>query len=55
VVEKLTILPVVKETQEEPDLVEIFRQQVGDGLFKIWPQKPLDPVNTRWSNTPMEK
>ena len=43
VVEKLTILPVVKETQEEPDLVEIFRQQVGDGLFKIWPQKPLDP------------
>jgi len=43
VVEKLTILPVVKETQEEPDLVEIFRQQVGDGLFKIWPQKPIDP------------
>jgi hypothetical protein len=43
VVERLTILPVVKETQEEPDLVETFRQQVGDGLFKIWPQKPLEP------------
>jgi hypothetical protein len=43
VVEKLTILPVVKETQQEPDLVEVFRQQVADGLFKIWPQKPLDP------------
>jgi hypothetical protein len=43
VVEKLTILPVVKETQQEPDLVEVFRQQVGDGLFKIWPQKPLEP------------
>jgi hypothetical protein len=43
VVEKLTILPVVNETQEQPDLVEIFRQQVGDGLFKIWPQKPLEP------------
>ncbi|HTW64347.1 MAG TPA: hypothetical protein VME17_07010 [Bryobacteraceae bacterium] len=43
VVEKLTIQPVVKETVQQPDLVEIFRQQVGDGLFKIWPQKPLDP------------
>jgi hypothetical protein len=43
IVEKLTIQPVVNETTQEPDLVDIFRQQVGDGLFKIWPQKPLDP------------
>jgi hypothetical protein len=43
VVEKMTIQPVVKEVTEEPDLVEIFRQQVGDELFKIWPQKPLEP------------
>jgi hypothetical protein len=43
VVEKLTIEPVIKETTQEPDLVEVFRQQVADGLFKIWPQKPLDP------------
>jgi hypothetical protein len=43
VVEKLTIQPVVNETQQEPDLVEVFRQQVADGLFKIWPQKPLEP------------
>lgn len=43
VVEKLTIEPVVKQTIQQPDMVEIFRQQVGDGLFKIWPQKPLDP------------
>ncbi len=43
VVEKLTIEPVVKETVQEPDLVEVFRQQVADQLFKIWPQKPLDP------------
>ena len=43
VVEKLTIQPVVNETTQEPDLVEVFRQQVGDELFKIWPQKPLDP------------
>jgi hypothetical protein len=43
VVEKLTIQPVINQTTQEPDLVEVFRQQVGDGLFKIWPQKPLEP------------
>jgi hypothetical protein len=43
VVEKLTIQPVVNETVQEPDLVEVFRQQVADELFKIWPQKPLEP------------
>jgi hypothetical protein len=41
VVEKLTIVPVVKEVAEEPDLVDTFRQQVGDQLYKIWPEKPL--------------
>lgn len=41
VVEKLTILPVVKEVVEEPELVPTFRQQVGEGLYKIWPEKPL--------------
>lgn len=43
VVEKLTIIPVTKETVEEPDLVETFRQQVGELLYKIWPAKPLEP------------
>jgi hypothetical protein len=43
VVEKLTIIPVTKETMEEPDLVETFRKQVGDQVYKIWPAKPLDP------------
>ncbi len=41
VVEKMTILPVVKEVVEEPELVDTFRQQVGEGLYKIWPEKPL--------------
>jgi hypothetical protein len=43
VVEKLTIIPVTKETVEEPDLVATFRKQVADGLFKIWPEKPIEP------------
>jgi hypothetical protein len=55
VVEKLTIEPVVKETVQEPDLVEVFRQQVGDGLFKIWPQKPLDPGEYAVVQYSMEK
>jgi len=43
VVEKLTIIPVTKETVEEPDVVETFRKQVGDQVYKIWPAKPLEP------------
>jgi hypothetical protein len=43
VVEKLTVIPVTKEIVEEPNEVEIFRTQAADGLYKIWPQKPLEP------------
>jgi len=43
VVEKLTIVPVSKEVIEEPDLVDTFRKQEADGLFKIWPTKPMPP------------
>jgi hypothetical protein len=43
VVEKLTILPVSKETIEEADLVDTFRKQVGDQVYRIWPVKPLNP------------
>jgi hypothetical protein len=44
IVEKVTIDPVAKEMKyEEPEIVEIFRQQLGDRLFKIWPQAELAP------------
>ena len=43
IVEKLTIVPVSKEVIEEPDLVDTFRKQEADGLFKIWPTKPMTP------------
>jgi hypothetical protein len=43
IVEKLTYVPVTKEVVEEPELVEIFRQQMDDGLYKIWPTNPLEP------------
>jgi len=44
IAEKLTMIPVTKEVVEEPAEVEIFRTQAApDGLYKIWPQKPLEP------------
>jgi hypothetical protein len=44
IAEKVTILPVVKEAVEEPEVVEVFRKQLDpNGLYKIWPQKPLEP------------
>ena len=40
----VTVIPVTKEVVEEPQAVEIFRKQVDQNdLYKIWPQKPLDP------------
>jgi len=44
IVEKITSIPVTKEMVEEPEEVEIFRKQLTpDGLYKIWPQNPLEP------------
>jgi hypothetical protein len=43
IVENLTIMPVTNETVEEPQMVEILRQQLSDGLYKIWPQEKLPP------------
>jgi hypothetical protein len=43
IVQKWTINPVTKEIMEEQDQVEVFRQQAYEGLYKIWPEKPLEP------------
>ncbi len=43
VVEKFDIMPVTKEIVEDQDEVQIFRQQVGDALYKIWPMKAIEP------------
>jgi hypothetical protein len=37
------IVPVSKEIVEEMDNVEVFKKQLADGLYKIWPTKPLTP------------
>lgn len=43
IVENLTYVPVTKETVEEPNTVDVFRQQLADGLYKIWPKEKLEP------------
>jgi hypothetical protein len=43
IAEKVTIVPVADMALEDPNLVDTVRQQVGDGLYKISPMKPLAP------------
>ena len=48
IVEKWEILPIVKEVVRERQEVEIFRKQVGDDLYKVWPMEPLAPGEYAW-------
>jgi hypothetical protein len=41
IVQKWNIIPVTKEIVEETDVIETFKQQLADGLYKVWPTKPL--------------
>src|ERR1022692_2370444 len=44
IVEKITIVQISKEVIEEPIEVQVFRKQMTqDGLYKLWPMKPMDP------------
>lgn len=43
VVEKWSVVPVTNEIIAEQQHVDIFRKQVDDGVYKIWPKKPLEP------------
>lgn len=43
VLEKLTIIPVTNEIVEEPEIIPIYHKQGGELMYKIWPQKPLEP------------
>jgi hypothetical protein len=43
VVENVTVLQVTQETTEERQIVPTFKKEVGEQLFKIWPEMPLGP------------
>ncbi len=42
VVQNLDIIPVVKEILTNMEIVETFRRQVGEGLYKVWPTESLE-------------
>jgi hypothetical protein len=42
VVQEWEIVPVSKELIEKQDDIEVFRKQVDDGLYKIWPVQTLE-------------
>ena len=43
IVERWSIVPISKELIQERDEVPVFRYQLGEGLYKVWPQKPMTP------------
>jgi hypothetical protein len=43
VVEEISILAITQETTETRHEVATFKRQFSDLLFKIWPEKPLEP------------
>ena len=43
IVQTLNKIPVSNEIIEETDIIETFKQQIAEGLYKIWPTKPLEP------------
>jgi len=46
IVENLTIQPITKQVDEQPEIVDTFQQQLdnnGNGLYKLWPRDKLAP------------
>jgi len=48
IVEKWEVVPVVKEVIVQHEDVQIFRKQVGEGLYKVWPMEPLATGEYAW-------
>src|SRR5579883_168562 len=42
-VEDVEVIPVSNEVIEKPDVVPTFKKMIADQLFKIWPEKDLEP------------
>ncbi len=48
IVETVQVVPVSKELFEERKELEIFRQQLYEGLYKVWPQSDLAVGEYAW-------
>jgi hypothetical protein len=43
IVENIHLIPVSKEVMQEFKEIETFKKQEGDNVYKIWPEKDLEP------------
>jgi uncharacterized membrane protein len=43
IAETINRIPVSEEAIEDRKAVPTFKKQIGDQLFKIWPEEPLEP------------
>ena len=43
VVEDISIQPVVKIPVEDRKQMDTFQQELAEGLYRVWPEKPLTP------------
>lgn len=43
IVENVSIIPVSKQNIEDRKEVEVFQQELADNLYKVWPEKSLEP------------
>lgn len=43
VVENIAVVAAGREAIEERKQMDAFEQQLADGLYKVWPEKPLEP------------
>ena len=43
VVENISIQPVVKIAVEDKKQMDTFQQELAEGLYRVWPEKPLAP------------
>lgn len=43
IVENVSILPVANQSFEDRKSVEVFQQQLADNLYKVWPEKAIEP------------
>jgi hypothetical protein len=43
IVENLEVVPITNEVVEQPVAVASFKKMIADELFKIWPEKEMEP------------
>ncbi len=43
VVENVSILPVINQAEQDRKQVDVFQQQLQGTLYKVWPERPLEP------------